>query len=73
MASRATEGRNLPKPDEESGQEGPETQGRAPQEQALELETYLFTQRLVRQVKTATEGCLRQINEKIREVRRFGK
>jgi hypothetical protein len=33
-----------------------------------ELETYLFTQRLVRQVKTASEGALRQINEKIKKV-----
>ena len=34
-----------------------------------ELESYLFTQRLVRQVKTASEGALRQINEKIKETR----
>lgn len=36
---------------------------------SAELETYLFTQRLVRQVKTASEGALRQINEKIRTAR----
>jgi hypothetical protein len=34
-----------------------------------ELETYLFTQRLVRQVKSASEGALRQINEKIKKAR----
>ncbi|HEY1577015.1 MAG TPA: hypothetical protein VGF82_08085 [Terracidiphilus sp.] len=38
-----------------------------------ELETYLFTQRLVRQVKTASEGALRQINEKIKETRSSGR
>jgi hypothetical protein len=38
-----------------------------------ELETYLFTQRLVRQVKTASEGALRQINEKIKEARTSGR
>jgi hypothetical protein len=40
---------------------------------AAELETYLFTQRLVRQVKTASEGALRQINEKIRLARSSGR
>jgi hypothetical protein len=38
-----------------------------------ELEVYLFTQRLVRQVKTASEGALRQINEKIGKARSFGR
>jgi hypothetical protein len=38
-----------------------------------ELETYLFTQRLVRQVKTATEGALRQINDKIKKARTPGR
>lgn len=40
---------------------------------SAELETYLFTQRLVRQVKTASEGALRQINEKIRTARSSGR
>jgi hypothetical protein len=38
-----------------------------------ELETYLFTQRLVRQVKSASEGALRQINEKIKQARTSGR
>jgi hypothetical protein len=38
-----------------------------------EMETYIFTQRLVRQVKTASEGALRQINEKIKETRSSGR
>jgi hypothetical protein len=40
---------------------------------ADELEIFLFTQRLVRQVKTASEGALRQINEKIKELRSHGR
>jgi hypothetical protein len=38
-----------------------------------DLETYLFTQRLVRQVKTASEGALRQLNDKIRAARASGR
>jgi hypothetical protein len=34
-----------------------------------DLEAYLLTQRLARQVKTAAEGALRQINEKVKELR----
>jgi hypothetical protein len=41
--------------------------------QASELETYLFSQRLARQVKTAAEGALRQINQKIKELNSRGK
>lgn len=40
---------------------------------SADLETYLFTQRLVRQVKTATEGASRQINEKIKELTSRGR
>lgn len=63
-----------------SGDGGEETQpekksGEAPNSRSstsgatAELETYLFTQRLVRQVKTASEGALRQLGDKIREIR----
>jgi hypothetical protein len=40
---------------------------------SAELEAYLLTQRLARQVKTASEGALRQINEKIRKARASGR
>jgi len=56
----------------------PEKSGAAPELKVehlgsnAELETYLFGQRLVRQVKTASEGALRQFNEKIKEARAQG-
>lgn len=38
-----------------------------------ELEAYLFNQRLARQVKTAAEGVLRQVNPKIKELTSRGR
>jgi hypothetical protein len=55
------------KPDEQPGA-APNTRSSTSGATA-ELETYLFVQRLVRQVKTASEGALRQINEKVKERR----
>jgi hypothetical protein len=60
-----------PKPDEKSA-EAPKPRSSTSGAKA-DLETYLFSQRLVRQVKTASEGALRQLNEKIREARSSGR
>jgi hypothetical protein len=61
-----------PKDDESEGEKAlnsrSSTSG-AGKKDMSELEAYLLTQRLVRQVKTASEGALRQINEKIGELR----
>ena len=60
-----------PKPDEKSApapKPRSSTSGAAPRKGASaseELETYLFVQRLVRQIKTASENGLRQINEQL--------
>lgn len=40
---------------------------------SAELEAYLLTQRLARQIKSASEGALRQINEKIKRARSSGR
>jgi hypothetical protein len=56
-----------PKDDESDGEKA--LNSRSSTSGALaELETYLFNQRLARQVKTAAEVVLRQINPKIREL-----
>lgn len=65
------DGGEEPKPDEKSGtapNSRSSTSG-ATVNGMSDLEAYLFTQRLVRQVKTASEGALRQLNEKIRDIR----
>lgn len=59
--------------DDESDDEKALKQGRAPQGATAELDVYLFTQRIVRQVNSASEGALRQIKEKIKEARSQGK
>jgi hypothetical protein len=61
-----------PKDDESEGEKALNTRSSTSGATA-ELETYLFTQRLVRQVKTASEDALRQIKEKIREARSSGR
>lgn len=62
-----------PKDDESEGDEKALNSRSSTSGANAELETYLFTQRLVRQVKTASEGALRQINEKIKEARTSGR
>jgi hypothetical protein len=65
------DGGEEPKPDEKSGA--------APKIKVehlgsnSDLEVYLFNQRLARQVKTAAEGVLRQINPKIKELTSHGR
>jgi hypothetical protein len=60
------------KPDEKSGA-APELKVEHLGSANADLETYLLTQRLARQVKSAAEGALRQINKKISEVYPQGK
>jgi hypothetical protein len=65
------DGGEEPKPDEKSGaalNSRSSTSGAS-----AELETYLFNQRLARQVKTAAEDALRQINQKIKLLRTSGR
>jgi hypothetical protein len=65
MGSEDGDGGEEHKPDEKGGAPN----SRSSTSGASELETYLLTQRLVRQVKTAAEGALRQINEKLKDAR----
>jgi len=61
-----------PEDDESKGEEAPNSRSStsgAGAKDMTELEAYLFVQRLVRQVKTASEGALRQINEKVKKHR----
>ena len=70
IAPQGDEGEE-PKPEEKSD-EAPNSRSStsgAGEKNMNELEAYLFVQRLVRQVKTASEGALRQINEKVKERR----
>jgi hypothetical protein len=62
-----------PKDDESEGDEKALNSRSSTSGATAELETYLFTQRLVRQVKSASEGALRQINEKIKAARTSGR
>lgn len=62
-----------PKDDESDGDEKALKSRSSTSGATAELENYLFTQRLVRQVKTASEDALRQIKEKIREARTSGR
>jgi hypothetical protein len=59
---------NEPKGDEKSLNSRSSTSGAS-----AELEAYLFNQRLARQVKTAAEDALRQINQKIKKARTSGR
>lgn len=65
------DGGEEPKPEEKSGA-APNPRSSTSGASA-ELESYLFTQRLVRQVKTASEGALRQLGQKIKEARSSGR
>jgi hypothetical protein len=60
-----------PKPGEKSGA-APKPRS-SPSGAKADLEVYLFNQRLVRQVKTAAEEVLRQINPKIKELTTRGR
>ena len=65
------DGGEEPKPDEKSGA-APELKVEHLGSNAA-LETYLFNQRLARQVKTAAEKVLQQINPKIKELTNRGR